>query len=160
MSQIELRNVSFTYSDGTIYEKKALNNVNLIFESGKVTGLIGHTGSGKSTLVQLLNGLLKPKQGQVLLNGEDIWINPKKIRDVRFKVGLVMQYPEYQLFDETVKADISFGPKNMGMSRVEIDRAVADAVRFTGLSIDLLVNLHLIFREVKRDVWLLQVLLQ
>ena len=132
MSAIELKNVSFTYSKDTPYEKRALDNVNITFEPGIMTGLIGHTGSGTSTLVQLLNGLLKPDGGQIILDGKDIWKEPKKIRDVRFKVGLVMQYPEYQLFDETVRADIAFGPKNMGMSAEEIDRAVADAVRFTG----------------------------
>ena len=132
MSRIELKNVSFTYGERTIYEKKALDNVNISFEPGIMTGLIGHTGSGKSTLVQMLNGLLKPMSGEVILDGKNIWDEPKKIRQVRFKVGLVMQYPEYQLFDETVRADIAFGPKNMGMSPDEIEKAVADAVRFTG----------------------------
>ena len=98
-----------------------------------MTGFMGHTGSGKSTLVQLLNGILKPTSGQILLDGHDIWENPKKIRDVRFKVGVVMQYPEYQLFDETVRADIAFGPKNMGLSKDEIEERVAEAVRFSGL---------------------------
>ena len=103
MSQIELENVSFTYGGDTSYEKKALDGVSVTFRSGIITGLIGHTGSGKSTLVQLLNGLLKPQSGRVLLDGKDIWADPKKIRNVRFKVGLVMQYPEYQLFEETVE---------------------------------------------------------
>lgn len=138
MSQIELENVSFTYGGDTSYEKKALDGVSITFRSGIITGLIGHTGSGKSTLVQLLNGLLKPQSGRVLLDGKDIWADPKKIRSVRFKVGLVMQYPEYQLFDETVRADIAFGPRNMGMTPEETEAAVEEAARFTGLDRSLL----------------------
>ena len=138
MSQIELENVSFTYGGYTSYEKKALDGVSVTFRSGIITGLIGHTGSGKSTLVQLLNGLLKPQSGRVLLDGKDIWADPKKIRNVRFKVGLVMQYPEYQLFDETVRADIAFGPRNMGMTPEETEAAVEEAARFTGLDRSLL----------------------
>ena len=138
MSQIELENVSFTYGGDTSYEKKALDGVSVTFRSGIITGLIGHTGSGKSTLVQLLNGLLKPQSGRVLLDGKDIWADPKKIRNVRFKVGLVMQYPEYQFFDETVRADIAFGPRNMGMTPEETEAAVEEAARFTGLDRSLL----------------------
>ena len=138
MSQIELENVSFTYGGDTSYEKKALDGVSVTFRSGIITGLIGHTGSGKSTLVQLLNGLLKPQSGRVLLDGKDIWADPKKIRNVRFKVGLVMQYPEYQLFDETVRSDIAFGPRNMGMTPEETEAAVEEAARFTGLDRSLL----------------------
>ena len=138
MSQIELENVSFTYGGDTSYEKKALDGVSVTFRSGIITGLIGHTGSGKSTLVQLLNGLLKPQSGRVLLDGKDIWAEPKKIRNVRFKVGLVMQYPEYQLFDETVRSDIAFGPRNMGMTPEETEAAVEEAARFTGLDRSLL----------------------
>ena len=138
MSQIELENVSFTYGGDTSYEKKALDGVSATFRSGIITGLIGHTGSGKSTLVQLLNGLLKPQSGRVLLDGKDIWADPKKIRNVRFKVGLVMQYPEYQLFDETVRSDIAFGPRNMGMTPEETEAAVEEAARFTGLDRSLL----------------------
>ena len=138
MSQIELENVSFTYGGDTSYEKKALDGVSVTFRSGINTGLIGHTGSGKSTLVQLLNGLLKPQSGRVLLDGKDIWADPKKIRNVRFKVGLVMQYPEYQLFDETVRSDIAFGPRNMGMTPEETEAAVEEAARFTGLDRSLL----------------------
>ena len=138
MSQIELENVSFTYGGDTSYEKKALDGVSVTFRSGIITGLIGHTGYGKSTLVQLLNGLLKPQSGRVLLDGKDIWADPKKIRNVRFKVGLVMQYPEYQLFDETVRADIAFGPRNMGMTPEETEAAVEEAARFTGLDRSLL----------------------
>lgn len=138
MSQIELENVSFTYGGDTSYEKKALDGVSVTFRSGIITGLIGHTGSGKSTLVQLLNGLLKPQSGRVLLDGKNIWADPKKIRNVRFKVGLVMQYPEYQLFDETVRSDIAFGPRNMGMTPEETEAAVEEAARFTGLDRSLL----------------------
>lgn len=138
MSQIELENVSFTYGGDTSYEKKALDGVSVTFRSGIITGLIGHTGSGKSTLVQLLNGLLKPQSGRVLLDGKDIWADPKRIRNVRFKVGLVMQYPEYQLFDETVRSDIAFGPLNMGMTPEETEAAVEEAARFTGLDRSLL----------------------
>lgn len=101
--------------------------------AGEFLGVIGHTGSGKSTLIQHLNGLLQPTSGRILLEGEDIWADPKKIRDVRFKVGLVFQYPEYQLFEETVYKDIAFGPKNMGLDAEEIDRRVRDAAAFVGL---------------------------
>lgn len=133
MYPIELKNVSFVYGAGEPYEIRALDNINLQLGGSMMTGFMGHTGSGKSTLVQLLNGILKPTSGQILLDGHDIWENPKKIRDVRFKVGVVMQYPEYQLFDETVRADIAFGPKNMGLSKDEIEVRVAEAVRFSGL---------------------------
>ena len=105
---------------------------------GEFLGIIGHTGSGKSTLIQHLNGLLKPTTGRILLGGKDIWADPKKIRDVRFRVGLVFQYPEYQLFEETVYRDIAFGPTNMGLSKEEIDRRVRESARFAGLSEDLL----------------------
>lgn len=133
MYPIELKNVSFVYGAGEPYEIRALDNINLQLGGSMMTGFMGHTGSGKSTLVQLLNGILKPTSGQILLDGHDIWENPKKIRDVRFKVGVVMQYPEYQLFDETVRADIAFGPKNMGLRKDEIEERVAEAVRFSGL---------------------------
>ncbi|MBQ5886367.1 MAG: energy-coupling factor transporter ATPase [Clostridia bacterium] len=138
MYPIELKNVSFVYGAGEPYEIRALDNINLKLGGSMMTGFMGHTGSGKSTLVQLLNGILKPTSGQVLLDGKDIWENPKKIRDVRFKVGVVMQYPEYQLFDETVRADIAFGPKNMGLSKEEIEERVMEAVRFSGLDESLL----------------------
>lgn len=138
MGNIELRDINFIYGQGTPYEIHALTDINLKIEGGIMTGLIGHTGSGKSTLVQLLNGLLKPSGGSVLLNGKDIWAEPKKIRDVRFKVGLVMQYPEYQLFDETVRDDIAFGPKNMGLSSDEIAGRVIKAAEFVGLDISVL----------------------
>ena len=112
--------------------------MDLSIRQGVITGIIGHTGSGKSTLVQMLNGLLKPEHGRVLLDGEDIWKKPKNIRSVRFKVGLVMQYPEYQLFEDTVYKDIAFGPKNMGLDEEEIKTRVEEAVRFAGLSEDIL----------------------
>lgn len=133
MTDIELKNVTYTYSPGTPFQKTALDDVSLRFEGGCITGLMGHTGSGKSTLVQLLNGLLKPTSGTVLLGGCDIWAEPKKIRDVRFRVGLVFQYPEYQLFEESVGRDIAYGPKNMGLSDDELKVRVADALRFVGL---------------------------
>ena len=135
---LKLSNVSYVYSKGTPFEKRALDNVNVEFEKGKITGLIGHTGSGKSTLVNLLNGLSKPTEGKVLLDGCDIWEKPKEIAKIRFRVGLVMQYPEYQLFDETVRADIGFGPKNQGLTNEEVEKQVARAAKFVGLSNDIL----------------------
>lgn len=138
MAEITLENVTYVYGKGAPYEMRALDDISLTFRAGEVTGLIGHTGSGKSTLVQLLNGLLKPDSGKVLLDGKDIWEDPKKIQGVRFRVGLVMQYPEYQLFDETVESDIGFGPKNMGMAPEKIQEAVARAAEFAGLSPELL----------------------
>ena len=138
MNAIELKNVTFTYSKHIPGAVPALNDVSIEVESGGITGLIGHTGSGKSTLVQMLNGLLKPDSGTVLLDGIDIWAEPKKIREVRFKAGLVMQYPEYQLFAETVAEDIGFGPKNMGLEGDELDKRVREAARFSGLTEDLL----------------------
>jgi len=138
MNKIELKNVSFVYSKGTPFERVALDNVSVGFESGRITGLIGHTGSGKSTLVNLLNGLYKPHGGEVLLDGVNIWDKPADIYKIRFKVGLVMQYPEYQLFDETVRADIGFAPRNQGLSESEINERVLEAVKFTGITEDLL----------------------
>ena len=135
---LRLEKVSFVYGKGTPFEKLALDDVSLSFEKGKITGLIGHTGSGKSTLVNLLNGLYKPTEGRVFLDGKDIWENPKDISKIRFRVGLVMQYPEYQLFDETVRADIGFGPRNLGLSESEIDERIVEAAIFAGVSPDLL----------------------
>ncbi len=137
-SVLELKNLSFVYGQGTPFEKKAVDNVNLDIEKGEFIGIIGHTGSGKSTLVQMLNGLIKPTEGQVLLDGVDIWEKPKEIRKIRFKVGMVFQYPEYQLFEETVYKDIAFGPSNMGKTGQELDYAVKRAAEFTGLKNDLL----------------------
>ena len=130
---IELKSVNYTYGAGTPFEMRALQDVNITIRRGSVTGIIGHTGSGKSTLVQLLNGLIRPESGQVLLGERDIWEKPKEIRAVRFRVGLVMQYPEYQLFEETVRADIAFGPKNMGLDAPEIDVRVREACAFAGV---------------------------
>ena len=138
MSLLELKNLSFTYGVGTAFEKKAVNDVSLTIEKGEFIGIIGHTGSGKSTLVQMLNGLIQPTSGEILLDGENIWKNPKKIRNVRFRVGMVFQYPEYQLFEETVEKDIAFGPKNMGLSQDEISKRVADSAQFVGLKPELL----------------------
>lgn len=135
---LELKNLSYVYGTGTPFEKTAVNNLSLSIEKGEFIGIMGHTGSGKSTLVQMLNGLMKPTSGQVLLDGEDIWANPKDIRKIRFKVGMVFQYPEYQLFEETVANDIAFGPTNMGKSGAELEKAVNDAARFTGLKDELL----------------------
>lgn len=135
---LELKNLSYVYGTGTPFEKTAVNNLSLSIEKGEFIGIMGHTGSGKSTLVQMLNGLMKPTSGQVLLDGEDIWANPKDIRKIRFKVGMVFQYPEYQLFEETVAKDIAFGPTNMGKSSAELEKAVNDAARFTGLKDELL----------------------
>ena len=135
---LRIENLSFVYGKGTPFEKVALDNVTVSFEKGKITGLIGHTGSGKSTLVNLLNGLNKPTSGKVYLEGKDIWENPKEIAKIRYRVGLVMQYPEYQLFDETVRADIGFGPRNLGLSPEEIEERVVEAARFAGVSADLL----------------------
>lgn len=134
---LELKNLSYVYGTGTPFEKTAVNNLSLSIEKGEFIGIMGHTGSGKSTLVQMLNGLMKPTSGQVLLDGEDIWANPKDIRKIRFKVGMVFQYPEYQLFEETVAKDIAFGPTNMGKSGAELEKAVNDAARFTGLKDEL-----------------------
>jgi energy-coupling factor transport system ATP-binding protein len=138
MSILELKNVCYTYGTGTPFEKKAVNDVSFSVNKGELIGIIGHTGSGKSTLVQMLNGLMKPTSGQVLLDGVDIWDKPKEIRKIRFKVGMVFQYPEYQLFEETVYKDIAFGPTNKGLSAEEIDKEVRRAARFTGLKDDLL----------------------
>lgn len=135
---LELKNLSYVYGTGTPFEKTAVNNLSLSIEKGEFIGIMGHTGSGKSTLVQMLNGLMKPTSGQVLLDGEDIWANPKDIRKIRFKVGMVFQYTEYQLFEETVAKDIAFGPTNMGKSGAELEKAVNDAARFTGLKDELL----------------------
>ena len=136
MSVLKAENIKLVYGAGTSFEKTALDDVSFEIEKGEFVGIIGHTGSGKSTLVQLLNGLLKPTEGRIYLNGKDIWEKPKKIRNVRFKVGLVFQYPEYQLFEETVYKDIAFGPKNMGLEEEEIDKRVREAAIFTGLRED------------------------
>ena len=133
---IETRDLSHIYSAGTPFQHTALDHVHFTANEGEYLGIIGRTGSGKSTLIQHLNGLLKPTSGQVLFQGEDIWSNPKRTRATRFQVGLVFQYPEYQLFEETVYKDISFGPKNMGLDAKEVDRRVRSAAYFVGLRDD------------------------
>lgn len=137
MATVEVKNLSYTYGKKTSTPNKALDNVSFKIDGG-ITGLIGHTGSGKSTLVQMLNGLLTPDEGEVILDGVNIWAEPKKIREVRFKAGLVMQYPEYQLFAETVREDIEFGPRNMGLDGDELKSTVERAAAFSGLSPELL----------------------
>ena len=138
MSILEVKNLTYTYGVGSPFEKTAVKDISLSVEKGEIIGIIGHTGSGKSTFVRMLNGLTKPTSGQVLIEGKDIWEKPKEIRKYRFKVGMVFQYPEYQLFEETVYKDISFGPSNMGKSQEEIDKAVRTAAKFTGISDELL----------------------
>lgn len=135
---LKIENLTHTYSAGTPFERRAVDGVNLEVAPGEFLGVIGHTGSGKSTFIQHLNGLLRPTEGRILLEGRDIWAEPKKIRRVRFEVGLVFQYPEYQLFEETVYKDIAFGPGNMGLSKDEIDRRVREAAELVGLSEDML----------------------
>ena len=134
MATVTLEHVSYTYEPGTPFATKALDDVSLTVREGSVTGIIGHTGSGKSTMVQLFNGLEKPSEGRILLDGQDIWENPKDMQKIRFRVGLVMQYPEYQLFEESVRADIAFGPKNMGLPAEEIERRVSEAAAIVGLT--------------------------
>lgn len=133
MSVIRTENLTHIYNKGTPFQMAAIDNVNIEIEKGELVGIIGHTGSGKSTLIQHLNGLLKPESGKIYLDGEDIWADKSKIRNVRFKVGLCFQYPEYQLFEETVYKDIAFGPTNMGLSEAEIDKRVREAANFVGL---------------------------
>ena len=131
---LEVKNLNHIYSAGTPFEHAALENISFSVERGEFIGIIGHTGSGKSTLMQHLNGLLKPTSGAVLLDGADIWSDKKLTRQTRFRVGLVFQYPEYQLFEETVYKDISFGPKNMGLAADEIDRRVREAAALAGIT--------------------------
>lgn len=134
MAIIKTEKLSFVYSEGTPFQKTAVDSVDLEIEEGEFVGVIGHTGSGKSTLIQHFNGLLKPTSGKIYIDGSDIWENKQDIRNVRFKVGLVFQYPEYQIFEETVYKDIAFGPKNMGLSEEEIDRRIRDTARLVGLT--------------------------
>lgn len=133
-SVIKIENLTHIYSPNTPFEKVAISDINLEIEKGEFVGVIGHTGSGKSTFIQHLNGLLKPTSGKIYIDGEDMWADPKKIRDFRFRVGLVFQYPEYQLFEETVYKDIAFGPQNMGLSKDEIDKRVHESAKLVGLS--------------------------
>lgn len=140
MAILSCDNLTFFYGQGTPFETTALNDVSFSCEKGEIVGIIGHTGSGKSTLIQHLNGLIKPDSGTVVLNGADIWSNEnaKKIRDVRFAVGLCFQYPEYQIFEETVYKEIAFGPKQMGLDDKEIDRRVRESLHFVGMDETLL----------------------
>ena len=131
---LEIKNLNYIYSAGTPFEHKALDDISFRVYPGEFIGIIGHTGSGKSTLMQQLNGLLKPTSGQILLDGQDIWSDKMVTRQARFRVGLVFQYPEYQLFEETVYKDIAFGPKNMGLGPEEVDRRVREAAGFVGLT--------------------------
>lgn len=131
---LEVKNLCHVYSAGTPFEHTALEEISFSVDRGEFIGIIGHTGSGKSTLMQHLNGLLRPTSGSVLLDGEDIWSDKALTRRCRFRVGLVFQYPEYQLFDETVYKDIAFGPKNMGLNNTEIDRRVREAAALVGIT--------------------------
>ena len=138
MPILEAKDLTYTYSIGSPFEKTAVDHINLQIEQGEFVGIIGHTGSGKSTLMQMMNGLLKPTSGTVLLDGKDIWEKKADRRAVRFQVGLVFQYPEYQLFEETVYKDIAFGPRNMGLDEQEIDRRVRETAAAVGLAEELL----------------------
>lgn len=133
MPIIQTDNLSFSYSENNKHADRALNNININIEKGEFIGIIGHTGSGKSTFVSHLNGLLKPSEGAVYFDGKNIWEKPKEIRNIRFKIGMVFQYPEYQLFEETVYKDIAYGPINMSCSKEEIDKRVREAAKFVGL---------------------------
>ncbi len=138
MSHLETQNLTYVYGEGTPFKITALDNVNIDIPKGEFVAIIGHTGSGKSTLVQHLNGLLKPTGGKIFLDGENIWQSKSKIFDTRFRVGLCFQYPEYQLFEETVYKDIAFGPTNMGLSKAEIDERVRNAAKYVGIPNDML----------------------
>lgn len=133
---LQVKDLTHTYGAGTPFQRSAVEHMSFDVNEGEFLGIIGHTGSGKSTLIQHLNGLLQPTEGQILLRGKDIWAEPKKIREVRFKVGLVFQYPEYQLFEETIAKDIAFGPKNQGLSEEEIDQRVRRAMAHVHLDYD------------------------
>lgn len=138
MAIIKTENLSYVYGEGTPFRKVAIDNINLEIEEGELVGIIGHTGSGKSTLIQHFNGLLKPTSGKVYIDGEELFADKSRLRDIRFKVGLVFQYPEYQLFEETVYKDIAFGPKNMGLDEAEIDRRVRETAALVGLKPEVL----------------------
>lgn len=138
MTILKTEELTYTYSEGTPFEKTAVDHVNLEIEKGEMVGVMGHTGSGKSTLIQHFNGLLKPTSGRILLDGKDIWEDKSNIRNIRFQVGLVFQYPEYQIFEETVYKDISFGPKNMGLDESEIKRRVLSTANDLGITDEML----------------------
>ncbi len=134
MAVIKTENLSYVYGEGTPFRKVAVDNVNIEIQEGEFVGVIGHTGSGKSTLIQHFNGLLKPTSGKIFIDGEELWQDKARLRPIRFKVGLVFQYPEYQLFEETIYKDIAFGPRNMGLNEIEIDRRVRETARMVGIS--------------------------
>lgn len=134
MAVIKTDNLSYVYGEGTPFRKVAVDNVNIEIQEGEFVGVIGHTGSGKSTLIQHFNGLLKPTSGKIFIDGEELWQYKARLRPIRFKVGLVFQYPEYQLFEETIYKDIAFGPRNMGLNEIEIDRRVRETARMVGIS--------------------------
>ncbi|WP_028510022.1 energy-coupling factor transporter ATPase [Ruminococcus sp. NK3A76] len=138
MAIIETQQLTYVYGEGTPFEKRAVDNVSLSINEGEIIGVIGHTGSGKSTLIQHFNGLLKPSSGSVYIDGEKLWEDKARLRDIRFKVGLVFQYPEYQLFEESCYKDIAFGPKNMGLSDSEIDERIKESAQMVGLKPELL----------------------
>lgn len=138
MAILKTEHLTYSYSTGTPFEVTAIEDINIEIEPGELVAVIGHTGSGKSTLIQHFNGLLKPQSGKVYVDGQDIWESKKTLRASRFAVGLCFQYPEYQLFEETVYKDIAFGPKNMKLSEEEIDRRVREAARFIGVTDDML----------------------
>ncbi|MFR3811637.1 MAG: energy-coupling factor transporter ATPase [Ruminococcus callidus] len=138
MATIQTEGLTYRYGIGTPFEKTAVDHVGLEIEAGSFVGIIGHTGSGKSTLIQHLNGLLRPTEGKVLLDGVDIWADKSKMRQMRFRVGLVFQYPEYQIFEETVAKDIAFGPRNMGLAEEEVQARVRETAAIVGLSEEIL----------------------
>lgn len=138
MATIQTEGLTYRYGIGTPFEKTAVDHVDLEIEAGSFVGIIGHTGSGKSTLIQHLNGLLRPTEGKVLLDGVDIWADKSKMRQMRFRVGLVFQYPEYQIFEETVEKDIAFGPRNMGLAEEEVQARVQETAAIVGLSEEIL----------------------
>lgn len=136
LSILRVENLCFTYGEGTPFAQKALDNINFSIEAGEMIGVIGHTGSGKSTLLQHLNGLLRPQSGKVLFNEMDIWEKPKEIRNIRFKIGICFQYPEHQLFEDTVFKDVAFGPTNMGLNETEVKKRTRIALNSVGLGMD------------------------
>lgn len=138
MATLSVENLTYVYGEKSPFQKTAIEDVTFSAKSGEIIGVIGHTGSGKSTLVQHFNGLLKANSGKVLLDGADIWENPKEIRKIRFKIGMVFQYPEYQLFEETVYKDIAFGPTNMGLSAEDINKRVLDTAQMLGITAEML----------------------
>lgn len=151
MALMKLKNLNHIYSLGTSYEKKALDNINLEISHNDFIGIIGQTGSGKTTLVKHLNGLMKPTSGMVLFNNKNIWVDFKDIREIRFKIGMVFQYPEYQLFEENVKKDIEYGLKNMKLSQTDISERIEEVINIVGLEKKYYKNLLLSYLEVKKE---------